>query len=193
MTDLRSALVNNVTLACLLVRHGLHLYILAESASFSDTVNKFVAFQEQQKHEITDQVNLLMEESDRKMAEFVDVPKALGDVFESLVGAVFLDSGNDLAVTWRVIYGLMHNEILTFTENTPIQIVRQLYEFKPPCSPTFSRAIPDEDTVLVKLRYRIRNQQHEAFGFGQNKDDAKRAAAKVALQELRRQFRPNNK
>lgn len=191
LTDLRSALVNNVTLACLLVRHGLHLYILAESASFSDTVNKFVAFQEQHKHEITDQVNLLMEETDRKMAEFVDVPKALGDVFESLVGAVFLDSNNDMAVTWKVIYGLMHNEILTFTENTPIQIVRQLYEFKPPCSPTFSRAIPDEDTVLVKLRYRIRTQQHEAYGFGQNKDDAKRAAAKVALQELRRQFRTN--
>lgn len=190
LTDLRSALVNNVTLACLLVRHGLHLYILSESASFSDTMNKFVAFQELHKHEISDQVNLLIEETERKMAEFIDVPKALGDVFESLVGAVFLDSGNDLETTWKVIYGLMHQEILTFTENTPIQIVRQLYEFKPQCSPSFSRAIQDEDTVMVKLRYRIRNQQHEAFGFGQNKDDAKRAAAKVALQELRRQFRP---
>nr|QXE98926.1 Dicer-2 [Aedes aegypti] len=189
LTDLRSALVNNVTLACILVRHGLHLYILAESASFTDTVSKFVLFQEQHKHEITDQVNLLVEESDRKMAEFVDVPKALGDVFESLVAAVFLDSGNDFAATWQVIYGMMGNEILTFTENTPIQIVRQLYEFKPSCKPTFSRAIPDEDTVLVKLRYEIRNQQHEAYGFGQNKDDAKRAAAKAALQVLRKHYR----
>ncbi|XP_062563406.1 endoribonuclease Dcr-2-like [Armigeres subalbatus] len=189
LTDLRSALVNNITLACLLVRHGLHLYILSESASFSDTVNKFVVFQEQQKHEITDQVNLLVEESDRKMAEFVDVPKALGDVFESLVAAIFLDSGNDFAVTWRVIYGLMGNEILMFTENTPIQIVRQLHEFKPGCSPLFSRAIVDDDTVYVKLKYKIRNKEHEAYGFGQNKEDAKRAAAKAALQVLRKHYR----
>uniref|UniRef100_A0A1Q3FBT5 Putative endoribonuclease dicer n=1 Tax=Culex tarsalis TaxID=7177 RepID=A0A1Q3FBT5_CULTA len=191
LTDLRSALVNNITLACILVRHGLHLYILSESASLSDTVNKFVAFQENHKHEITDQVNLLAEESERgghgAMAEFVDVPKALGDVFESLVGAVFLDSGNDLDATWRVIYGLMHREIATFSVDTPIQIVRRLHEWKPPCYPKFSRAIVDDDTVLVKLRYRIRNVEHEAYGFGQNKEDAKRAAAKVALQKLRKQ------
>ncbi|XP_058457103.1 endoribonuclease Dcr-2 [Malaya genurostris] len=188
LTDLRSALVNNITLACLLVRNGLHLYILSESASFTDTVSKFVAFQEQHEHKITDQVNLLVEEADKPMADFVDVPKALGDVFESLVGAVFLDSENNLEVTWKVIYNLMYREILNFTQNTPIQIVRQLYEFKPPCSPQFSQAIVDEDTVLIKLRYKIRNQTHEAYGFGQNKDDAKRAAAKVALQFLRRQF-----
>ncbi|XP_058829652.1 endoribonuclease Dcr-2 [Topomyia yanbarensis] len=187
LTDLRSALVNNVTLACLLVRYGLHLYILSESASFTDTVSKFVAFQEQREHKITDQVNLLVEEADQKMADYVDVPKALGDVFESLVGAIFLDSGNDLQVTWKVIYGLMYREILNFTMDTPIQIVRQLHEFKPPCFPQFSQAIVDEDVVLVKLRYKIRNLKREVYGFGQNKDDAKRAAAKVALQDLRRQ------
>lgn len=187
LTDLRSALVNNVTLACILVRHGLHLYILSESPSLTDTVNKFVMFQEQHHHDITDQVNLLVEETDRKMAEFVDVPKALGDVFESLIGAIYLDSGNDLAATWRIIYGLMCNEIVAFTVDTPIQIVRQLYEFKPPCDPIFSRAVVDDDTVMIRLRYRIRNQKHEAYGFGNNKDDAKRAAAKAALQVLRRQ------
>lgn len=190
LTDLRSALVNNITLACILVRHGLHLYILSESASLTDTVSKFVAFQEAHKHEITDQVNLLSEESERcqgTMAEFVDVPKALGDVFESLIGAVFLDSGNDLEATWRVIYGLMHHEIATFSVDTPIQIVRRLYEWKPPCYPKFSQAIVDDDTVLVKLRYRIRNVDHEAYGFGQNKEDAKRAAAKAAIQKLRKQ------
>lgn len=191
LTDLRSALVNNITLACILVRHGLHLYILSESASLTDTVSKFVAFQENHKHEITDQTSLLSEESERgghgQMAEFVDVPKALGDVFESLIGAIFLDSNNDLEATWRVIYGLMHREIATFSVDTPIQIVRRLYEWKPPCYPKFSRAIVDDEVVLVKLRYRIRNAEHEAYGFGQNKDDAKRAAAKAAIQKLIKQ------
>ncbi|XP_055622059.1 endoribonuclease Dicer [Toxorhynchites rutilus septentrionalis] len=188
LTDLRSALVNNVTLACVLVRYGLHLYILSESASLTDSVNRFVTFQEKQQHKITDQVNLLVEENDRKMAEFVDVPKALGDVFESLIGAIFLDSGNDLEATWKVIYGLLHQEIIAFTNNTPMQIIRQLYEFKPGCSPSFSQAIVDDDTVMVKLHYTIRNQKHLAYGFGQNKDDAKRAAAKAALQVLHRRY-----
>lgn len=187
LTDLRSALVNNITLACILVRNGLHLYMLSESASLSDAISKFVAFQEQHNFAITDQVNLLMEETSEKMAEFIDVPKALGDVFESLVGAVFLDSGNDLAVTWKVIYGMMYREILTFTKDTPIQVVRQLFEFKPSCAPKFCQAVVDEDTVMVKLLYSIRNQTREAYGLGQNKEDAKRAAAKVALKDLTRQ------
>lgn len=45
------------------------------------------------------------------MAETVTVPKALGDLFESLAGAVFLDSGNSLETVWRVYYRLMKQEI----------------------------------------------------------------------------------
>lgn len=47
------------------------------------------------------------------MAEDVDVPKALGDIFESLAGAVFIDSGKSLDTVWRVFYRLMKNEIGT--------------------------------------------------------------------------------
>ncbi|XP_053683458.1 endoribonuclease Dcr-1-like [Sabethes cyaneus] len=187
LTDLRSALVNNETLACLLVRNGLHLYILSESAWFTETVNKFVAFQELQQHRITGEVNLLAEETSERIGKFVDVPKALGDVFESLVGAIFLDSGNDLEVTWKVLYGMMHNEILSFTKDIPIQIVRQLYELKPPCLPEFGPPIIEGDTVKVKLQYCIRNETREVYGVGHNKDNAKRAAAMVALNELKRQ------
>ena len=30
----------------------------------------------------------------------IEVPKALGDILESIIGAVFLDSGQDLNVVW---------------------------------------------------------------------------------------------
>ena len=30
----------------------------------------------------------------------IEVPKALGDILESIIGAVFLDSGHDLNVVW---------------------------------------------------------------------------------------------
>ena len=38
--------------------------------------------------------------------ELVEVPKVLGDLLESLLGAVFLDSGHDLAQVWRVFHRL---------------------------------------------------------------------------------------
>lgn len=41
----------------------------------------------------------------------MEVPKALGDVFESVAGAIYLDSGMSLDAVWRVYYGMMKNEI----------------------------------------------------------------------------------
>jgi hypothetical protein len=41
----------------------------------------------------------------------VEVPKALGDVFESVAGAIFLDSGMSLDAVWRVYYQMMKTEI----------------------------------------------------------------------------------
>ena len=34
-------------------------------------------------------------------------PKILGDIFESLAGAIFLDSGLDLVKVWKVFYPIM--------------------------------------------------------------------------------------
>lgn len=41
----------------------------------------------------------------------MEVPKALGDVFESVAGAIFLDSGMSLDAVWRVYYQMMKTEI----------------------------------------------------------------------------------
>jgi len=35
------------------------------------------------------------------MASNVDVPKVLGDIFESVAGAIFVDSGMSLDAVWR--------------------------------------------------------------------------------------------
>lgn len=41
----------------------------------------------------------------------LEVPKALGDIFESLAGAIYLDSGMSLDVVWRVYYRIMKPQI----------------------------------------------------------------------------------
>ena len=43
----------------------------------------------------------LINESEPPREEEIEVPKVLGDVFEALIGAVFLDSHHDLVTVWR--------------------------------------------------------------------------------------------
>lgn len=52
----------------------------------------------------------------------------LGDVFEALAGAVFLDSGMNLETVWNVFYRIMWKEIESFRQNVPKNAVRLLYE-----------------------------------------------------------------
>lgn len=187
LTDLRSALVNNVTLACLCVRYNIHVHILSQNAELSESIENFFKFQASKRHEITEHVQLLMEENDVecKMAEYVEVPKTLGDVFEALIGGIFLDSGNDLVATWNVIYILMQNELDNFMRDVPIQVVRKLHEF-PNANPEFDASKVDDDVVMVPLRFTCNGEILKVHGFGSNRANAERAAAKIALQKLQK-------
>lgn len=56
---------------------------------------------------------ILLEEEDCLIAETIKAPKALGDVFESIAGAIYVDSGNSLETVWKIYYKLMKREIGT--------------------------------------------------------------------------------
>jgi endoribonuclease Dicer len=187
LTDLRSALVNNVTLACIVVRNGIHKYLRFENVLLMEAIKKFVAYQTSKKHEIVlDQIILLKTEEDATTAESIDVPKVIGDVLESIVGAIFLDSGMSLETTWKVIYGLMKDEFQEFMVNVPYQIVRQLFEFeKGSAVPEFFQAeVLDEDTIGVPVQILCRGERKLYMGTGKNKKLAKKCAAKLALNDL---------
>ena len=57
---------------------------------------------------------LFIEEDECEAVEDIEVPKALGDVFESVAGAIYLDSGMSLDAVWRVYFRMMQTEIGTF-------------------------------------------------------------------------------
>ena len=57
---------------------------------------------------------ILLEEDECNLAEHVDVPKVLGDIFESFIGAIYVDSGKDLLKVWEIVYTLMHKEFGNF-------------------------------------------------------------------------------
>lgn len=64
LTDLRSALVNNVTLACIVVRNNLHKFLRFENHALMETIKKFVDFQDSVQHKVTDQIIILETEDD---------------------------------------------------------------------------------------------------------------------------------
>ena len=59
----------------------------------------------------------LINEEECEEVEDVEVPKALGDIFESVAGAIFLDSGMSLDAVWKVYYRIMRNEIGLYSDD----------------------------------------------------------------------------
>ncbi|XP_069680713.1 endoribonuclease Dicer isoform X2 [Periplaneta americana] len=185
LTDLRSALVNNVTFASLAVRYGFQKFMKYSSPKLMDMVDRFVKFQDEHNHVINEEVLILLEEEETHIAEAVEVPKVLGDLFESIAGAIFLDSGLRLQEVWRVYYRLMHREINEFKKCVPKQPVRLLHE-RAVQPPKFLRSkIIDDSIVMIRVDVYIDGRRRPFFGFGETKVQAKRAAAKCALKELR--------
>lgn len=76
------------------------------------------------------QCYLILEE-EAEEAEDVEVPKALGDLFESVAGAIFLDSGMSLDTVWNVYENIMRPEIEKFSSSVPKSPIRELLELEP--------------------------------------------------------------
>lgn len=110
LTDLRSALVNNTIFASLAVRHGFHKYFRHLSPGLNDVIDRFVRIQHENGHSISEEFYLISED-ECDQAEDIEVPKSLGDVFESVAGAIFLDSNMSLDTVWRVSF-ITHKHLI---------------------------------------------------------------------------------
>ncbi|KAF5273493.1 hypothetical protein FQA39_LY07510 [Lamprigera yunnana] len=186
LTDLRSALVNNMTFASFTVRCGFHKYILFSNNQLLHYIQNFVDYQESKNYEIDEHVLILLEADDLHLADHVDVPKVLGDTFEALAGAIFLDSGMSLEAVWKVFYSIMWKEIEAFKSNVPKNAVRLIYETGG-AHPEFEAAVTvDGERTMVGLNFMLNGMKKKVYGFGENKGLAKKAAAKIALRLLQK-------
>ncbi|XP_013119344.2 endoribonuclease Dcr-1 [Stomoxys calcitrans] len=183
LTDLRSALVNNTIFASLAVRHGFHKYFRHLSPGLNEVIDRFVRIQTENGHSISEEYYLLSEE-ECDDAEDVEVPKALGDVFESVAGAIFLDSNMSLDAVWHVYYNMMRPEIEQFSNSVPKSPIRELLELEPetakfgkPEKLADGRRVRVTVEVFCKGTYR---------GIGRNYRIAKCTAAKCALRQLKK-------
>ncbi|XP_028800291.1 ribonuclease 3-like protein 3 [Neltuma alba] len=81
LTRLRAANVDTEKLACVAVEHGLHCYLCHKQPLLEERINGF-------KKEIL--------EYPIHSNGLVDVPKCLADLVESIIGAIFIDSGSNI-------------------------------------------------------------------------------------------------
>ncbi|XP_062617556.1 endoribonuclease Dicer-like [Saccostrea cucullata] len=180
LTDLRSALVNNNIFAALAVKWDFHKYFKAISPPLFGVMEKFVARQKERE----DEIDLSDDEGEGEDEEHVEleVPKALGDIFESLAGAIYLDSGMSLDTVWRVYYRIMKPQIDKYLKSIPKSPVRELLEMEPETA-KFEKP---ERTLEGKIRVTVNVVTKGVFtGVGRNYRIAKSAAAKKALRSIR--------
>lgn len=182
LTDLRSALVNNTFFASLAVKYKFHKYLQYISDELFQVIDGFVnKFRFDIKETITKGYTLLISEGESEYAEDIEVPKALGDVFESVAGAIYLDSGMSLDRVWQVYFRMMKPEIEYFSQNVPKSPIRELLESMPQnvrFSP--SELAPDRKHRVIAEVFGL----GRFVGVGRNKHSAKSTAAKRALRML---------
>lgn len=184
LTDLRSALVNNTIFASLAVRHAFHKYFRHLSPGLHEVVERFIRLQEESGHVLVEELYLLAEHECEEV-EDVEVPKALGDVFESVAGAIYLDSGRSLDAVWKVYYRMMKNEIEQFSNRVPKSPIRELLELEPE---TAKFGTPEKLADGRRVRVTVEVFGKGVFkGIGRNYRIAKCTAAKCALKHLKRQ------
>ncbi|KAF6147633.1 hypothetical protein GIB67_031624 [Kingdonia uniflora] len=113
LTDLRSVTVNNNSLAHVAVTRSFQKYFLSDSANLSEAIKKFVNFA---------QTSI----SEKNLLDGPTCPKVLGNLVESCVGAILIDTGFNLSHVWRIILTFF-DPIMTFS-SLYINPVRQLRE-----------------------------------------------------------------
>ncbi|CAH1642717.1 unnamed protein product [Spodoptera littoralis] len=182
LTDLRSALVNNTIFATLAARHGFHKYFRHMSPGLNEVLTKYVKIQEENGHSISEEHYLIQEDA-MEQAEDVEVPKALGDLFESVAGAIFLDSGMSLGAVWKSYVNLMGAELEAFSAAAPKSPVRELLEAEPD---TAKFGKPERLADGRRVRVCVEVFGRGTFkGVGRNYRIAKGTAARCALRHLK--------
>ncbi|XP_075387941.1 endoribonuclease Dicer [Tenrec ecaudatus] len=182
LTDLRSALVNNTIFASLAVKYDYHKYFKAVSPELFHIIDDFVQFQLEKDEMQGMDSELRRSEEDEEKEEDIEVPKAMGDIFESLAGAIYMDSGMSLETVWQVYYPMMRPLIEKFSANVPRSPVRELLEMEPETA-KFS---PAERTYEGKVRVTVEVVGKGKFkGVGRSYRIAKSAAARRALRSLK--------
>jgi len=184
LTSIKSSLVNNNVFSFHIIRLGLHKYLSHHSPALVNVLNEFTGH-------VTDADRQLYPQLYK--SPFIVAPpgsncglispKVFGDLLESLAGAVFLDSGMDLMVVWKVFYPIMRETIEAYIEDTPLNPKREMHEKFPNLKFEDPEENQSEDKEITQCK--VVYDGGEQIGSGKNKKTAQTMACYLALQKLK--------
>ena len=108
---MKTSVINNALLSLVTIENGIHEHVLYnnKAISFKEQFDKYVA----KVHDLLSEVGSTKEQCKSSNIKALNLDqlyeynlKIFGDVFESLVGAVFIDS-ESIETTWSVLHELM--------------------------------------------------------------------------------------
>ncbi|KAJ1271827.1 hypothetical protein BS78_06G155400 [Paspalum vaginatum] len=172
ITDLKSLAVNNNSFAYVAVKKSILKYIIKDSNYLTAAVNKYENY-----------INLSNSEKD--LVEEPACPKVLGDIVESCVGAVLLDSGFNLNLVWKLMLMLL-KPILSFRDMhiNPMREIRELCQYN-----GFELGLPKpkkaDGEFHVKVEVNIDGNMISCTAANRNSKDARKLAAQEMLSKLK--------
>ncbi|XP_062215257.1 endoribonuclease Dicer homolog 2a [Phragmites australis] len=173
LTDLRSASVNNNCYAHAAVKAGLHKHILHSS---SELHRRMAYYLENFKQSFSG--------PSHGWEAGIGLPKVLGDVIESIAGAIYIDSKYNKKVVWRSMKRLL--EPLATPKTVEHDPVKELQELCDRMSYSRSYTETHENGVSsVVAKVQAEGTTYSATRTGPSKLVAKKLAAKAVLQDLK--------
>ncbi|CAN6287618.1 unnamed protein product [Urochloa humidicola] len=173
LTDLRSASVNNSCYAHAAVKAGLHKHVLHSSSALHKRMADYLENFKQS-----------FSGPSHGWEAGVGLPKVLGDVIESIAGAIYIDSKCDKEVVWRSMRPLL--EPLATLDTLDADPVKELQELCDRKAYSITYTVTREDRVpSVVAEVQTKGTAYRATRTGLTKLDAKKFAAKTVLQDLK--------
>ncbi|KAK7265138.1 hypothetical protein RJT34_32754 [Clitoria ternatea] len=183
LTDLRSLSVNNKAFACVAADRNFDKFLLCDSNGLSEAIKKYVDY-------IRKPVSNGGNNGGPKC------PKALGDVVESCVGAILLDSGFNLNKVWNIMTSFL-DPIMKFSSSLQLSPIRDLKEL---CqSHNLELDFQDKPSKLTKnfsVEAKVTGNGvcETVSATSQNKKEASRIAAQLLFSKLKAQdLKPKSK
>ncbi|CAF1375740.1 unnamed protein product [Rotaria sordida] len=180
VTDIRQDLSNNGRLAYILVACRLHTKILHNSPDLFGKISIYAGDDElfPKDLSIDNQLN-------KDIDQWADstAPKALADVFEALVGAIFLDSKKCLQTVWNVIEPLLQQYINRSITDPNLNPVRTFFEQGGKVISEYTQTNTEKETTISICIIEATNGcRYE--GYGTNRKMAKANACRKAIKSV---------
>ncbi len=226
---MRQALVNNKFFSHLAVKHDLHKYMEYNNQSVFKELTKYLEFHEKNPPDVAylslpyENVFIRQVSLDSEINNYslnlkfkndnddfeIEPPKFIADLFESVAGAIYLDSNGSLQTVWNVFYKIfcpylsisfffiLNNWLLkwaqklfsfkvAFKTNMPKSPIDELHKLRPSQKLKLDYVtIEDDGESSIEATLTIGKGNPEVFvGKGMSNSSAKKSAFKKAVRAL---------